>query len=75
MSDNNSSGGIGISWAIFIVFLTLKLTHVINWSWWWVTCPLWLVFALAGGVAGIFVCFAAFASFIEFCMKRERGQK
>ena len=27
---------------LFIVFLVLKLTDVIDWSWWWVTAPLWL---------------------------------
>lgn len=26
---------------LFITFLVLKLTAVINWSWWWVTAPLW----------------------------------
>jgi len=26
---------------LFITFLVLKLTSVINWSWWWVTAPLW----------------------------------
>jgi len=26
----------------FITFLVLKLTGVINWSWWWVTAPLWI---------------------------------
>lgn len=31
---------------LFIVFLVLKLTHVIDWSWWWVTCPLWIGFAI-----------------------------
>ena len=25
----------------FLVFLTLKLTQVIDWSYWWVTAPLW----------------------------------
>lgn len=25
-----------------IVFIILKLTDVINWSWWWVLSPLWL---------------------------------
>lgn len=25
-----------------IVFVTFKLTGVINWGWWWVTSPLWL---------------------------------
>jgi hypothetical protein len=24
-----------------ILFIVLRLTHVINWSWWWVFCPLW----------------------------------
>jgi len=28
---------------LFIVFLVLKLTHVIDWSWWWVTAPLWAI--------------------------------
>lgn len=25
-----------------IVFVTLKLTNHINWSWWWVLSPLWI---------------------------------
>jgi hypothetical protein len=24
-----------------VVFVTLKLCGVINWSWWWVTAPFW----------------------------------
>lgn len=35
----------------FIVFLVLKLTGVIDWSWWWVTSPLWL--AALATVAGL----------------------
>lgn len=27
--------------ATFAVFAVLKLAHVITWSWWWVTSPLW----------------------------------
>jgi hypothetical protein len=26
---------------LFVVFIVLKLTHVIDWSWWWVTAPMW----------------------------------
>lgn len=26
---------------LFIVFLTLKLSHLVLWSWWWVFAPLW----------------------------------
>ena len=43
MSDSNSkNGGVGVLGLMFIVFLTLKLTDYIDWSWWWVTAPLWL---------------------------------
>ena len=34
---------------LFIVFLVLRLTGVIDWSWWWVTSPLWLPIALVLG--------------------------
>ncbi len=34
---------------LFLVFLILKLAHVIDWSWWWVTSPLWLPVALTLG--------------------------
>lgn len=43
MSESSStSGGIGISGVLFVVFLVLKLIGVIDWSWWWVTAPLWI---------------------------------
>lgn len=45
--DNTvSTNSVGFSGMLFIVFLVLKLTHVINWSWWWVTAPLWGSIAL-----------------------------
>lgn len=33
--------------ALAIVFIVLKLTNVIDWSWWLVTSPLWIGLALA----------------------------
>ena len=36
-----SSGGIGFAGLLALLFITLKLTHVIAWSWWWVLAPLW----------------------------------
>ena len=50
MAENSSSsGGVGFFGLMFLIFMTLKLTEVIDWSWWWVTAPLW------GGFALIFV--------------------
>jgi hypothetical protein len=41
---------IGLGGLLFLVFLVLKLTHHIDWSWFWVTLPLWAGFAL-----GVFI--------------------
>jgi hypothetical protein len=46
MSNNNSSNSIGLGTILFVTFLVLKLTNVINWSWWWVTAPLWIPTAI-----------------------------
>ena len=44
MNNNNNKVVVHspICMILFIVFLVLKLTNVINWSWWWVTAPLWI---------------------------------
>ena len=39
--ENN---GLSLSAIVFIVLLTLKLSGVIDWSWWWITLPLWWIF-------------------------------
>jgi hypothetical protein len=42
----NKTQGIGLGGVLFVVFLVLKLTGHIDWSWWWVTSPLWMGVAL-----------------------------
>ena len=42
MESKNSGGGIGFAGLLTIVFITLKLCKVINWSWLWVLSPLWI---------------------------------
>jgi hypothetical protein len=41
-NKSNSSNGLGLGMVLFLIFMTLKLTGDINWSWWWVTSPLWI---------------------------------
>lgn len=41
---------IGFAQSLTIMFIALKLTHYIDWSWWWVFAPLWLPFAFLVGV-------------------------
>lgn len=52
---NSSSSGIGICGVLTIVFVVLKLIGVINWSWLWVLCPLWINLLLTIIVAVIIV--------------------
>lgn len=37
---------IGFLGLLGLVFIVLKLTNVIDWSWWWVTCPFWIGIAV-----------------------------
>lgn len=30
---------------VLIIFVVLKLTGVIDWNWWWVLSPIWIMFA------------------------------
>ena len=40
--DNKSCAGIAFADLLAITFIVLKLTGVIDWSWIWVLCPLWI---------------------------------
>lgn len=46
MEDNNSLINIDSIDLITIVFVVLKLTEVIDWSWWWVLSPILISFSL-----------------------------
>jgi len=55
MSDktSTSSSGIGFGGLLTVLFIGLKLTGVIAWSWLWVLSPLWISFVLALLIIGI----------------------
>lgn len=60
--SNGSSGGIGFTGLLTIVFITLKLIGKINWSWVWVLSPLWIGLAIVLLALLIMVIIAAIAS-------------
>ena len=45
-NSSSSSGNIFVS-LLTVLFIGLKLTDVIDWSWWWVLSPLWISFGVA----------------------------
>lgn len=48
--STNSSGGIGFLGFLTLIFITLKLTGHISWSWVWVLSPIWIPMAIAAGI-------------------------
>ena len=44
MSDSKNSSSVSITFSglLGIVFIVLKLTHVIDWKWVWVLAPIWI---------------------------------
>jgi hypothetical protein len=64
------TGGINVMGVVFLILLMLKLTGtgmVATWSWWWVTCPIWIGPA---AVIGVFICFAIIAAIFGFVLER-----
>lgn len=62
----STNGGIGFLGALTILFIALKLTHVIDWSWWWVLSPIWIPVAVVLGIIVI----AAIVMLIVKAVKR-----
>lgn len=62
MSDKSTSVqvGPGLAGSMTILFVILKVTNYIDWSWWWVFSPLWIsaavvlaILAVCGAVIGL----------------------
>ncbi len=49
----SSSGGIGFTGLLTILFIGLKLGHVIDWRWVWVLSPLWISLGLGLSILAI----------------------
>lgn len=67
-NSNNGNTGNAFFGLLGIVFITLKLTGTIGWSWWWVTAPLWGPLAVGLVVAVI----AAIISAIVLTVAKNR---
>ena len=65
-SSSSFSSGIGFTGLLTIVFITLKLTGYIAWSWWWVLSP--ILIPLSIGLVLLFIWL--FATFIQAIGKK-----
>lgn len=44
---------VGFLGLLTILFIALRLTDNIDWSWWWVLSPLWIPWAIVIGGAAV----------------------
>jgi len=49
-----------------VLFIGLKLSDIIDWSWWWVLSPLWIPLAVVLGVAIVILIIAVIVRFARF---------
>ena len=64
-NSSSSSSGIGFTGLLTVLFVGLKLTNVITWSWLWVLSPLWISFLIALAFIVILIIAAALAGLLK----------
>ena len=55
----------GPGFLLFLVFLVLKLCKVIEWSWWWVTAPLWIPLGIAIVIVLVMLAIAGVSAIVD----------
>ena len=58
-NERTCAGGISGVTALQLLFIGLKLTGHIEWSWWWVMAPTWLPISLFLSITFVCVVMAA----------------
>lgn len=54
--------GFPVGIVLTLIFVTLKLTNYIDWSWWWILSPIWIPILLVVGILGIILLIAVIMS-------------
>ena len=68
--------GVMIGGALGVLFVGLKLTGHIDWSWWWVTAPFWIPPALILILVVVYLLTVLVGIFCdEMIARRQRGKK
>ncbi len=57
--------GINLAGLLLILFIGLKLTGYITWSWVWVLCPLWIPYAVGVSCLVVIAIMIAIATALE----------
>ena len=55
MKNANANSAGSFSTLLLLLFIALKLTGHITWSWWWVLSPIWIPIVVTGLLFGVWV--------------------
>jgi hypothetical protein len=75
MSNEVQNGGIGFSGLLAIVFSVLKLTHYIDWTWFWVLSPILIPLIILFGILGVVLIFWIIAFIIKVIDEKRKRVK
>jgi hypothetical protein len=56
---------VGFLSLLTLLFIGLKLSNIISWSWWWVLSPLWIPLAIVGIIILITAVLTIFADIVD----------
>ena len=72
-TKTTASGVIGFGRLLTVLFIGLKLTGYITWSWWWVFAPLYMPFALVITILlGVLIVYLLGIVFLSIIKKRRK---
>ncbi len=77
MSDvkQTTSNGLGLCTVLFLIFMTLKLTGNIAWSWWWVAAPIWIPWGLVISLVTLALIATGIVGLVSAIGAKRRGTK
>lgn len=73
--SSSSSGGVGFVGLLTILFIGLKLTKYIDWSWWWVLSPIWISASIVLGILLIVFVFHFVKNWIKVSKRKSKLKK
>ena len=74
--NSKNTGGVGFLGLLTLLFIGLKLTGYITWSWIWVLAPLWIPISIALAIIFLVILLVALGKIdIDKIIKYERKEK
>jgi hypothetical protein len=71
----SSHSSVGLPGMLTVLFVGLKLTHYIDWSWWWVLSPMMIPFALLLLTVLLLALWAYGCDLLDFLEKKKKKRE